>query len=102
MERNYKKFRMFVIENFEKFLNNQINLETLHDNLHTIQDELGYNKQRGMKAIWFKFTKDDTLAPTINHIISVLKFGTENNKMFIKEQMTLAINNPKELCIYYS
>jgi hypothetical protein len=102
MERNYKKYRAFVIENFKKFLNNEINLDTLHSNLHTIQDEFGFDTQLGLKCVWFKFSKDDTLATTINQIYSDLFHGTKNNKDFMIEQMRFAINNPKEFGIFYS
>jgi hypothetical protein len=102
MERNHKKYRPFIIENFEKFLNGGITWKTLHDNLHKIQDELGFNRQRGMKALWFKFHKDDNFNPTINQIISKLRFCDENDKTYMIEQINFVINNPKELMIFYS
>ena len=102
--RNYKKFRNFVIENFQKYLNDEIDWEVLHDNLHTIQCGLGYNRQRrgSMKAVWFKFAKDDNLSHTINELISGLRFDNNRNRDYIKEQMKMAVENPKGLQIYYS
>lgn len=102
MERNYKKYRTFVIQNFEKFLNNKIDLDTLHSNLHDIQDELGFNTQRGLKSLWFKFSKDDTLATIINQIYSDIFHGTKDRKDCMIERMRYAINNPKEFGIFYS
>lgn len=104
MDRNYKKYRKFVIQNFQKFLNNEIDNDTLNDNLHVIQDDLGFMKQRSriMKGVWFKFTKDDTLCYTINMIHSELKFGSLNNIEYLKKMMKLAVDNPKGLQIYYS
>lgn len=100
--RNYKKFRNFVVENFQKYLNDEIDWKVLHDNLHTIQIGLGYHKQRGMKAVWFKFTKDDNLSHTINELINDLRFNNNRVRDYMKEQMKMAVENPKGLQIYYS
>ncbi len=100
--RNYKKFRKFVVENFQKYLNDEIDWNQLHDNLHTIQSGLGYDRQRGMKAVWFKFTKDDKLSHTINEIIGELRFNNKRGRDYMKEQMKMAVDNPKGLQIYYS
>ncbi len=102
MGRNYKKYRSFVIDNFDKFLKSDISLDTLHDNLHTIQIELGFRRQLGCKSVWFKFTKDDTLATSINNIYSDLFHGTKERKEFMRERIELAVNNPKGLSIFYS
>ena len=102
--RNYKKYRKFVIENFKKFLNDEIDNHTLNKNLHTIQTELGYDKKRRgtLKCVWFKFTKDDCLSHTINEIWNDIRFGNPRAKEYIIEQIKLAVENPKGLQIYYS
>jgi hypothetical protein len=104
MYRNYKKYRKFVVENFQKYLNNEIDWKELYDKLHTIQSELGFDRQRigSMKAIWFKFTEDDKLSCTINELISELRFGSNRNRDYMKDQMKMAVENPKGLQIYYS
>jgi hypothetical protein len=100
--RNYIKYREFVLEKFKQYLRGEIDNATLNQELHTIQSELGFDRQRGLKAVWFKFTKDDNLCHTINEIWSDLKFGTQRNQEYLKELMQLAIDNPKHLKIYYS
>ena len=102
--RNYIKYRKFVLEKFKQYLSGEIDNATLNQELHTIQSELGFDRQRigMMKAVWFKFTKDDNLCHTINQVWSELKFGTQRNQDYIQEQMQLAIDNPKGLRRYYS
>jgi hypothetical protein len=102
--RNYIKYRQFVLDKFRQFLSGEIDNHTLNQELHTIQTEFGYDRQRrgNMKCVWFKFTKDDNLCHTINQIWSDIKFGNQRTQDYIKEQMQLAIDNPKGLQIYYS
>jgi hypothetical protein len=78
----------------------KIDKEELHDKLHLIQDDLGYNKHRSLKCVWFRFFKEDVLSSTINNIYFDLK-GATNNK-YIRECMQIAIDNPKGLQIHYS
>ena len=101
MGRNYKKYRKFVIDNFQKFLNGEITNHELNKNLHTIQDELGYNTQRIHKAVHFKFDKDDVNIYSINRIWSNFEFGENAHKNAMQEKLEFAINNPKELEINY-
>ena len=97
--RNYKKYRKFVIENFQKFLNGEITNAELNSNLHTIQDDLGYGRQRIHKAVCFKFGKGDSWGCTINTIWSDLEFGDEERKNNMIVKLEFVINNPKELQI---
>ena len=103
MNRNYKKYRKFVIENFQKFLNGEITNHELNQNLHTIQDELGYDTQRCkiFKAVHIKLSKADSYGYTINWITGELKYGTEERKNSMQEKLEIAIKNPKELEINY-
>ena len=101
MSRNYKKYRNFVIDNFQKFLNNEIDNATLNQNLHIIQDELGYNTQRRHKAVRITFRKTDVYGCTINRIWSDLEFGKGERENKMRENLEFAIKNPKELVINY-
>lgn len=98
--RNYKKYRPTVIDLFQSFLAGKIENEELNDSLHLIQDDLGYNRSKSLKCVWFKLTKDDTGSSTINEIYFDLK-GIKNRD-YIKERMQIAIDNPKGLQVYYS
>jgi hypothetical protein len=104
MDRNYKKYRKFVIDNFQKFLNGEITNHELNQNLHIIQDELGYNTQRRrfFKAVRIKFSKADSYGYIINWITGELKHGTEVRKNDMQKQLEYAIKNPKELEINYN
>jgi len=98
--RNYIKYREFAINEFRKFLSGEIDNPTLNHNLHTIQNELGFNRQRGIKCVWLSFNYDIQKEFTINQIWSDIKFT--NNGDNIKKLMQLAIDNPKGFKIYYS
>jgi hypothetical protein len=99
-DRNYIKYRQFVLDNFRQFLNGVIDSHTLNQNLHTIQTKLGFQRQRGMKCVWFMFNDKD--GGTINRITSDLKFADKDKRTQLKKNMQLVIDNPKELKIYYS
>jgi hypothetical protein len=101
MGRNYKKYRKFVIDNFQKFLNGEITNHELNQNLHTIQDELGYNTQRIHRAVHIKFNEADSYGYTINWITGELKYGTEERKNAMQEKLEWVIKNPKDLQINY-
>lgn len=100
--RNYLKYRPLVLSLFKDFLCGNITTTELHDKLHDIQDELGFNKHRrgNYKCLWFKFTNDNTLCNTINNIICDTR--SIKNGEYIRNMMQLAIDNPKDFKIYYS
>lgn len=101
MDRNYKKYRKFVIDNFQKFLNGEITNHELNQNLHTIQNDLGYNTQRIHKAVHFKFDEDDVNIYSINRIWSDFEFGEGTRKNTMQAKLEFAINNPNKLEINY-
>ena len=101
MSRNYKKYRNYVIDNFNKFLSSEITNYELNDKLHVIQEELGYSRQRIHKAVFIKFGKDDAWCYTINSIWSDLEFGNEERKNNMRAKLEHVIKNPKELQIFY-
>ena len=100
-DRNYIKYRNFVLDNFKKFLSGEIDNSTLNNELHTIQTELGFNRQRGIKCVWLELN-GYRHGMTINQLWSDLKFGTTETQTKLKELMQLVIDNPKILKIYYS
>ena len=53
------------------------------------------------KEIWFKFSKDDTGATTINELINDLTVGNKNRNYRL-EQLEESISLDGELQIYYS
>lgn len=96
--RNYKKYRSTVIDLFQSFLAGKIEEKRLLRELEDIWDNLRKPRDED-KDLWFKFTKDDTLATDIYDIKDDL-YNREGK--WIKECMQIAIDNPKGLQIYYS
>jgi hypothetical protein len=102
-DRNYIKYRKFVLDKFRQYLSGEIDNHTLNQDLHTIQNELGFNRQRGIKCVWLeniKYKKEFSF--TINQLWSDLKFGSTLTQERVKELMQLSIDNPKDFKIYYS
>ncbi len=96
--RNYKKYRSTVINLFQSFLAEKINKKEFVSELYKIEMELGGNEIDN--DLWFRFSDDDTLITTVCNLDIDLE-GSKNEK-YVREQMQIAINNPKELKIYYS
>jgi hypothetical protein len=97
--RNYKKYRSNVIDLFKSFLAEKIEKRELIFALTEIDKEIRKN-HKTLKGLWFKFFKDDTRATNIQNIY----YGIDNptNDKHYRECMQIAIDNPKELQIYYS
>lgn len=97
--RNYKKYRSTVLDLFQSFLAGKITPRKLKDELYLIEMEIAkYNPLTG-KSVWFKFSFDDTLATTIENLYQDL---FNKNVEFTESRMRFAIDNPKQLQIYYS
>jgi len=96
--RNYKSYRSKVLDLFQSFLAQKINKEELLTTLKAIEDNLKQGR-RTEKGIWFRFYKDDCLATTISDIRSYLYNSNEEN---LKQDMQIAINEPKGFKIHYS
>jgi len=101
MNRNYKKYRNYVIDNFNKFLSGEITNYELNDKLHVIQEELGYSRQRIHKCVHFRFDKEDNYSYRINTIWSDIEFGEGERRSDMMAKLKFAINNPRELQIFY-
>lgn len=100
--RNRKKYRSTVLDLFQSFLAGKINKRQLIHSLTQIDNELKQNRNT-LKGLWFKFSKDDTGATTIYDFESGLeKYGYFCPDTFYREQMWFAIDNPKQLQIYFS
>lgn len=97
--RNYKKYRSFTIDLFKLFLAEKISKEGLYNGLTCIENDLKQNRAT-LKSLWFKFFKDDTGATDISNIYNCMEYSA--NDKYYKECMQIAIDNPKELQIYYS
>lgn len=97
--RNYKKYRSTVIDLFQSFLAEKIEKRELIFALTEIDKEIRENPKT-LKGLWFKFFKDDTGATTITDLYYSVDSRVNGNH--IKERMQIAIDNPKELQIYYS
>jgi len=97
--RNYKKYRSAVLNLFADFLAGKTTERKLKDELYLIEMEIAnYNPLTG-KSVWFKFSDDDTLATTIENLYQDL---FSKNEEFTRERMQFAIDNPKQLQIYFS
>ena len=97
--RNHKKYRSIVLSLFSDFLAGKITERKLKDELYLIEMEVAnYNPLTG-KSVWFKFSFDDTLATTIENLYQDL---FNKNVEFTESRMRFAIDNPKELQIYFS
>lgn len=97
--RNYKKYRSTVIYLFQSFLAEKIEKRELIFILTEIDHEIRKNPKT-LKGLWFKFFKSDTCAQTIRNFDTDLNNGI--NDEYIRECMQIAIDNPKNLQIYYS
>ena len=96
--RNYKKYRSIVIDLFQSFLAEKIEKRQLLRGIEDIGDNLRKPRDKD-KDLRFNFTKDDTLSTDIYDIKD--DFYNREGK-WIKDCMQIAIDNPKELQIYYS
>jgi len=97
--RNHKKYRSTVLSLFSDFLTGKITERKLKVELYLIEMEVAnYNPLTG-KSVWFKFSFDDTLATTIENLYQDL---FNKNVEFTESRMRFAIDNPKELQIYFS
>lgn len=97
--RNYKKYRTRVISLFQSFLLGEIKSSDLINELSAIELEIK-NGRNTLKSLWFRFFKDDPSATTIHNIVRDIYCPT--NDKYIKECMQIAIDEPKELKIYFS
>lgn len=97
--RNYKKYRSTVINLFQSFLAGKIDKKEMLYGLYDIEVELIKGKKTD-KGMWFKFSKDDTGSSTINDMYEDI--DSRINNLYIRERMQIAIDNPKELQIYFS
>jgi hypothetical protein len=97
----------FTVENlFFKFTKKQIDLDELITLLCMLEGEhrLVENLPNDDKGLWFKFSKDDTLATTISDIERTFTHDTRNNQEFLLERMesVCGLNPDNELRIFYS
>ena len=92
--RNYKSYRSKVLDLFQSFLAVKINKEELLTTLKAIEDNFKQGR-RTEKGIWFRFYNGYGLATTILDIRSY-------NEESLKEDMQIAINEPKGFKIHYS
>ena len=97
--RNYKKYRSTVITSFQSFLAGEKTKTELIDDLVSIERKLK-NGAYTTKGLWFRFFNGDTGATTIRNIENYIDCPT--NRESIREDFRIAIDNPKELKIYYS
>jgi hypothetical protein len=97
----------FTVENlFFKFTKKQIDLDELITLLCMLEGEhrLVENLPNDDKGLWFKFSKDDTLATTISDIERTFMHDTKSNQEFLLERMgaVCGLNPDNELRIFYS
>ena len=97
----------FTVENlFFKFTKKQIDLDELITLLCMLEGEhrLVENLPNDDKGLWFKFSKNDTLATTISDIERTFTHDTRNNQEFLLERMesVCGLNPDNELRIFYS
>jgi len=93
------EIRNKTINLFRKYINDDITKSNLITELYNIEIELEYPKTFSEKDLWFKFTKDDTIATTITNL-SINEHDINMN--FYKEQIKQAISNPEEFTIHFS
>lgn len=94
--RNYKKYRSTVIDLFQSFLEGKIGKKEMIYGLYDIEVEL-INGKNTLKGLWFKFFNGDTLCATIANIDI-----DDRGDKYYRECMQIAIDEPKELKIYFS
>jgi hypothetical protein len=94
--RNYKKYRPIILTLFSNFLAEKIEKKELINSLYKIEIEVGNANPK--KDLWFKFSDNDTLATTIAN----LDIDYHQNKVFYKECMQFAVENPKQFKIHFS
>lgn len=97
--RNYKKYRSTVVDLFSSFLAEKIEKRELIFALTEIDKEIRKNPKT-LKGLWFKFFKGDTGATTITDLSKYIDCST--NREHITDCMQIAVDNQKELQIYYS
>lgn len=96
--RNYKSYRSKVLDLFQSFLAQKVNKEELLTTLDAIERNLKQGRITE-KGIWFRFYNGYGLATTISDIRSYLHNSNEES---LKEDMQIAINEPKGFRIHYS
>jgi hypothetical protein len=97
--RNFKKYRSTVLNLFADFLAGKINQRQLIFNLTQIENKLRQGRNT-LKGVWFRFFSGDTIATTIYNIYKDVDCPT--NREYIRENMQMAIDNPKQFKIHYS
>lgn len=97
--RNYKSYRPKIISLFQSFLAEKINEEELLTTLTAIERNLKNGVTYTQKTLWFRFYTNDTGA---TDILNIRRWLYDFNRESLKEDFRLAIENPKELSIYYS
>lgn len=95
---NLNHYNHRVSVSFNNYLQEHITLDQLIQQLQSIEAQLSQDKSQS--SIWFKFSKDDSLATTIEDLQKDL--SNAKNREFTLERMKEAINLENELFIYYS
>ena len=106
---NCNHLRYSFQELFFSYLKGHINLYELHLEMRKIQRTYKsqyYGFELNRECLWFKFSKDDTGATTINELIEDLSTGNINRPLRI-EQMRNCIDlnsclHKTDLYIYFS
>ena len=88
-----------ILNLFQSFLSGDISKKELISELYWIEIDLTDLDKIDDKGLWFKFSKDDTLATTIANID--INYYSDNMNYF-KECMQIAIDNPQEFQVYFS
>lgn len=87
---------------FHSYLREEIDTPKLINELRVLEQyHRGLVQDNEGRAIWFKFSKDDTGCTTIDELAEDLRFGNKN-KHYILDQMKSAISLQGELLIYFS
>lgn len=93
-------FRIFLMKLDE---NESDAISYLNECMNVILKFQGKFEIKDNKSIWFKFFSDDTGATDTNDIINSLKLPkSHQNHKYMLDCINTAINNPKELQVYYS
>lgn len=95
---NINHYNHRVSVSFNSYIQEQITLGQLVQELRRVESQLKQNNSQG--SLWFKFSQDDSLATTIPDLQKDLTDA--KNREFTLERMREAINLENELFIYYS
>ena len=93
------QYNYAVMDAMHKYLKGEYNVTRLIAALREVEKHARRNykgKEKRLCALWFKFSKDDTLARDIRDINSMFMEGSrqpESNKQLLREDMQYAIDN---------